>query len=89
MKLLEIVTEDEAIAALISDYEKKLLVYRFTDEMFKKKYKMTFDEFEDRNIIENKNFSWEVENDSAEWEHALEGIRYIQEKLSMLKDNYA
>jgi hypothetical protein len=35
---------------------------------------MSYKEFEDKNIVKEKGFSWEVEKDEMDWEHALEGI---------------
>jgi len=46
---------------------------------------MSFEEFEKRRIVEEKGYSWEVESDAMEWEHAIEGIRYMQEKMEELK----
>jgi len=42
---------------------------------------MSFSEFEKVNLVEKENFSWEIESDAMEWEHAIEGIRYIKEKI--------
>lgn len=50
----------------------------------KKKYNMSFEEFERMGIVKEKGYSWDVENDAMEWEHAIEGIRYIQEKIKEL-----
>ena len=45
MKLLEVVSEKEIKEALLAEYEKKLVLYKLTDERLKKKYKMSFKEF--------------------------------------------
>ncbi len=86
MKLLDLIPENELKEAVISDYEKKLVLYKLTDEKLKKKYGMTFKEFEDKNVVKEKGFSWDVEDDAMGWEHALEGIRYIQETLKKIKE---
>lgn len=44
MKLLELVSEKEIKEALLAEYEKKLVLYKLTDERLKKKYGMTFKE---------------------------------------------
>ena len=46
---------------------------------------MSFEEFEKKNVVKEKGFSWEVERDAMDWEHAVEGIRYIQEKINKIK----
>jgi hypothetical protein len=86
MKLLDLIPGKELKEAVISDYEKKLVLYKLTDERFKKKYGMAFKEFEDRNVVKEKDFSWDVENDAMQWEHAIEGIRHIQETLKKIKE---
>lgn len=85
MKLLELISEKEISETLISEYEKKVILYKFTNESLKKKYNMSFKEFEDNNIVKRKDFSWEVENDAMEWEHAIAGIKSLKEKISKIK----
>lgn len=87
MKLLDLVSEKEIKAALLSEYEKKIVLYRLIDERLKKKYGMSFKEFEDKNIVKEKGLSWEVEKDAMDWEHAIEGIRHIQEKMKKVKES--
>ena len=86
MKLADLIPEQELKEAVISDYEKKLVLYKLTDERFKRKYAMSFNEFAESNKVKEKNFSWEAENDSMEWEHAVEGIRYVQTILQKIKE---
>jgi len=76
--------EDEILNALKNDYRRRLITYKFVDEKFRKKYKMDFQDFEKQNIVKKKNFSWEVEADAMEWEHAIEGIRTCEQKLKEL-----
>ena len=85
MKLVELISEKEIKEAVLGDYEKKLVLYNFTDEQLKKKYSMGFKEFAERNTVKEKGFSWEVEKDAMAWEHAIEGLRYLQEKISKIK----
>ena len=47
---------------------------------------MEFEEFEKKNVVKEKNFSWEVESDAMEWEHAIAGIRYLEKKLTEFKE---
>ncbi len=81
MKLLDFISEKELKDAVLSEYERKLILYKFTDEQLKKKYVMSFMEFEKKNLVKEKGFSWEVEKDAMEWEHAVEGIKSLQEKI--------
>lgn len=88
MKLLDLIPENELKEAVLSEYEKRLVlyIYRLTDERLKKKYSVNFEEFEKKNMVKEKGFSWEVEKDAMDWEHAVEGIRYIQEKINKIKE---
>lgn len=86
MKLLDLIPENEIKDAVLREYEKRLILYRFTDERFKKKYGMSFKKFEGKNIVKEKGFSWEVEKDAMDWEHAVEGIKYLQEKINKIKE---
>jgi transaldolase len=86
MKLLELVSKKEIKDALLAEYGKKLVLYKLTDERLKNKYRMSFKEFEEKNIVKEKDFSWEVEKDAMDWEHAIEGIRHLQEKINKIKE---
>ncbi len=86
MKLADLITEKEITEAVLSDYDKKLVLYKFTNERLKKKYGMSFNEFEEKNIVKEKDFSWEVEKDAMDWDHAVEGIRYLEEKIKQIKE---
>lgn len=77
----KLVGEDEILNALKNDYRRKLITYKFVDEKFRKKYKVDFQTFEKQNIVKVKEFSWEVESDAMEWEHAIEGIKTCEQKL--------
>lgn len=41
---------------------------------------MNFPDFEKKNLVKEKDISWEVKKDAMEWEHAAEGIESLQEK---------
>lgn len=84
-KILEIIPEDDLKDAILSEYKRKLTLYKMTDEKFRKKYGMSFEEFDKKNIVKEKEFSWEVESDAIEWEHAIEGIRHISSKLKEIE----
>lgn len=63
-----------------------MILYKLTDERFKKKYGMSFEDFEKLNLVKEKGFSWDVEKDAMEREHAVEGIRYIEEMIKKIKE---
>ena len=84
-KLMSIVPVGEIKDALLSEYRRRIIRYRMTNEMMKNKYGMTFKEFEAENVVREQNYSWQVESDAMEWEHAIEGLRYANEKLTKLQ----
>lgn len=45
---------------------------------------MTLDEFEKRNIIKEKGFSFEVEGDYHEWDSAVDAIKTLRVKIKDL-----
>jgi len=84
--VLKNIPEKEIIELLIYNYRRKLVTCRLIDEKMKKKYGMEFEELEKKNVVKEKNFSWEVESDAMEWEHAIAGIRYLEKKLTEFKE---
>jgi len=86
MKIFDFISEKEIEDAVLGDYERKLVLYKLTDEQLKKKYGTNYDTFEKENVVKKKDYSWEVEKDAMEWEHTVEGIRYLGEKINKLKD---
>ncbi len=85
-QLADLLPEKEIKEAVLSEYEKRLALFKLTDEKFRKKYGMSFKEFEEKNLVAEKGFSWGVEQDSMNWEHAVEGIRYLEEKIKKIKE---
>ena len=80
MKLVDIIPEKELKKAVLSEYERRVVLYRLTDERVKKKkYGIDFTEFAKKNLVKRKGFSWEVEKDAMEWEHGRR-YRVLQEK---------
>ena len=85
MKLLDLISEKELKEVVLSEYERRIVLYKLTEERFKKKYGMNFPEFEKKNLVKEKGFSWEVEKDAMEWEHAVEGLASLQEKINKIE----
>lgn len=81
MSILNSVSKEELKLALLNEYKRRLLIYEFINEKMRHKYGMSFEEFERERVVERMNFSWEVEQDAMEWEHAIEGIKYCKEKI--------
>jgi len=87
-QLIEKMSNDELIEMLRREYIRKLTKYRLTDEFFRKKYGMTYEEFDKENVVAKRNFSWEVESDAQEWEMAMDGIITCLRKLEEVKIDY-
>lgn len=85
-KIVEKIPIDEIREALINEYRRRLIRYKMVDEAMRKKYGMSLNDFESGNVVRERNFSWDVESDSMEWEHSLEGIRYVEQKLKDLQE---
>ena len=83
---IKVLSDDELRAMLRRDYLRRLIRYQATDELMRQKYGIPYEEFVRRNIVAEKNFSWEVESNSQDWEMALDGIRTMQRKLSEIDD---
>lgn len=69
---------------LREDIKRKLAEFQLIDNRFQKKYGMTLDEFEKRNIIKEKGFSFEVESDYHEWDSAVDAIKTLKAKVKDL-----
>jgi hypothetical protein len=83
--MMEKMSNDELVEMLRREYLRKLTRYRLTDEVFRKKYGMTYEEFEKENVVAKRNFSWEVESDAQEWEMAIDGISTCLRKFQEQK----
>ncbi|NAT11185.1 hypothetical protein C4E22_06555 [ANME-1 cluster archaeon AG-394-G06] len=87
-QMMEKMSNDELVEMLRREYLRKLTRYRLTDEVFRKKYGMTYEDFEKENVVAKRNFSWEVESDAQEWEMAIDGISTCLRKLGEVKIEY-
>ena len=87
-QMVERMSNDELVEMLRREYLRKLTRYRLTDEFLRKKYGMTYEEFEKENVVTKRNFSWEVESDAQEWEMAIDGISTCLRKLGAVKIEY-
>lgn len=80
-KHLESMTEEELKEVLRKEYLRRLARYKWIDELFRKKYGLSFEEFEKSDAVAKKNYSWEVESDAEKWESAVDGVNTVLEKL--------
>lgn len=83
-KQIDEMTEDELKEVLRRDYKRRLTRYRITDDFYRKKYGMDYENFEKTNIVERRGYTYEVESDAQEWELALDGIITVEKKLKEL-----
>ncbi len=70
-----------------NNYLKRLVRYQKTDETLRRKYAMSFDEFETGEVLAQKDYSWDVESDAIIWKTAIEGIETMRLKLQALGKN--
>lgn len=69
---------------LRAEYRRRLVHYENADRALCAKYGMIFAQFVRRNIVHQKNFSWEVESDAMAWEQARDGIKTLKRRLKEL-----
>ena len=90
LKELEGILEEDPIdklivKALINELRRKLSEYILIDREMRKKYGMSFEEFKAKNLVKEKGYSFEVENDYCDWELVVDGIKTIKEKIEKLE----
>ena len=73
------------VKALINELRRKLSEYVLIDEIMRKKYGMSFEEFKTKNVVKVKGYTFEVESDYCDWELAIDGIKTIKEKIERLE----
>ena len=86
--MIEAMNDDELAKMLRREYLRKLARYRLLDDQLRTKYGMTCGEFEKKNIVAKRDYSWEVEADAQEWEMAIDGIKTCLRKLGEVKVEY-
>lgn len=86
MKINELILEKELKEIALNEYRRKFVFYKLIDEQMKRKYEMSFEEFDKENIVEKKNFSWDVERDAMEWEHAIESLRMLADRIKKIEE---
>ncbi|MFC1496368.1 hypothetical protein ACFL52_03030 [Candidatus Margulisiibacteriota bacterium] len=84
---LDLTKEELIEESLKSELRRRLAAYKYTDHLMASKYKMSFKQFEKKNIVKKKKFSFEVEEDYHNWDQAIDGIKALEKDLKMLEDN--
>jgi hypothetical protein len=69
---------------IIEKLKRKLTEFQLIQHRFQKKYGMTLNEFENRNVIKDKGFSFEVENDYHDWDSAVDAVETLKAYLEDL-----
>jgi hypothetical protein len=69
---------------LEAEYLRRLGRYRRLDRALTQKYGMTFEEFVERRVVQQKGYTWDVEKDAMDWETAVDGMRTMERKLQEL-----
>lgn len=77
-------SDAELFEILRRDYFSRRQRYKITDALMQQKYGMSFNDFAQRNLVAEQNFSWEVESDAQDWEMAFDGVRTMGRRLSEL-----
>jgi len=80
-------TENDRHENLRNDYLKRLMRYQKTDETLRRKYAMSFEEFETGEVLAQRDYSWDVESDAIIWKTAIDGIETMRLKLQALSKN--
>ena len=81
-------TESKLVKILENEYRRRLNRYHLVDRLLRKKYKMSFEEFRDQDMLNKLNYSLEAESDFCDWEMAITGIEYLQKDLAELLEKY-
>ena len=75
---------ESTIQLVIHELRRQLAQYTLLVRKFHEKYKMSFDEFKQKNIVEQLDYSFDVEEDYCDWELALDGVETINTELKKL-----
>ncbi len=76
--------EEGTIHLVINELRRRLAEYKLMDKVFHDRYKMDFDEFKHKQVVEESGHSFQVEEDYCDWELAIDGIKTISVQLKKL-----
>lgn len=69
---------------LISEIRRRLAVYELMVRNFQHKYNMTLAEFEANNVVAQRGYAFEVENDHQDWDQAVDALQDLWVSLQEL-----
>jgi len=72
---------------LYNETRRKLIEYELLDKNLRKKYGMSFEEFQEKKMIEKLGYSWEVEKDYQNWEIARDGIETMEGIIDKVRNS--
>ncbi len=72
---------------LEGEYLRRLAHYHQADRVLSQKYGMSFQDFVAREVVKQKEYSWEVEKDEMDWEVAVSGIDTFTLRLRRLRES--
>ena len=70
---------------LSHEIRRRLAEFEAVDRRFHEKYGMALDEFEQREIVKGKGYSFEVERDHQEWDSAVDALTILRMDLHELE----
>ncbi len=77
---------DSALRRVLeNETRRRLAAYELTNRMFQRKYGMTLAEFEAAGMVEERDYSFEVESDHQDWDQAVDGIATLHDALRRLQ----
>jgi len=80
-------TENRIKRLIESEMRKRLARYQLTIRNLESKYLMDFETFKAEKMVEQKGYSFEVENDFCDWEMALDGVETVRRKLKKIQES--
>jgi hypothetical protein len=69
---------------VINGLHRRFAEYKMMYKTFRDRYKMDFNEFKKKKVVEKSGHSFNVEEDYCDWELALDGIKTITNELKKL-----
>ena len=77
--------EESTIKLVINELHKRLAEYKLMDKMLQGRYKMDFEEFKRKRVVEKLGYSFDVEEDYCDWELSSDGIKTVSAELRKLE----
>lgn len=69
---------------LEKEIRRRITEYELIDKGFQKKYGMLLEDFERKEVVKQKGYSFEVESDYDDWDAAVDAIKTLKEDLKKL-----